>query len=131
MKKVLVLATVGLTLTSCYEFRRNQHFKDAENNGKSALIEATSSKQVQIEDARGLAEASELKAKSMINIAKAEAQAEIEKAKGVAEANKIIGESMKGNREYLEYLKIEALKNGKFTKVYIPTEANVPILEAK
>ena len=129
--KITVILVLCFSVTSCWEFNRNQKYKNAENNGKSALIEATSSKQVQIEDARGLAEASELKAKSMINIAKAEAQAEVERAYGVAKANEIIGNSLKGNAEYLKYLQIDAIKNSQGSKIYVPTEAGIPILEAK
>lgn len=134
MKKtfiVLSLIATSMSLTSCWEFNRQQRMKNAEANGKALLLEAESSKKVQIEDAKGLAESSELKAKSMINIAKAEAQAEIERAKGVAEANRIIGESLKGNMEYLKYLQIDAIRNSTGDKVYIPTEAGLPILEAK
>jgi regulator of protease activity HflC (stomatin/prohibitin superfamily) len=66
--------------------------------------------------------------KAKIKIAKAEAQAEVERAKGVAEANRIIGESLKGNSEYLRYLQIDAIRNSKGEKVYIPTEGGLPIL---
>lgn len=134
MKKLLsfvALTVTILSLSSCWEFNRQQRFKNAENKGKSELIEATSSKQIQIEEAKGLAEASELKAKSMINIAKAEAQAEIERAYGVAKANEIIGSSLKGNNEYLKYLQIDAIKTQKGDKVYIPTEAGIPIIEKR
>lgn len=126
------LLSVIVLMSSCWQFNRDQRYKNAENAGKSALIEATSSKQIQIEEARGLAEASELKAKSMVNIAKAEALAEVERAKGVAEANQIIGQSLKGNKEYLEYLKIDGIKNLKAgDRIYIPTEATLPITEAR
>lgn len=134
MKRLFLFMTFlisTLSLTSCFEFNRQQRMKNAEANGKAQLLEAESSKKIQIEDAKGLSESSELKAKSMINIAKAEAQAEIERAKGVAEANRIIGESLKGNGEYLRYLQIDAIKNSKGDKVYIPTEAGLPIIEAK
>jgi hypothetical protein len=53
----------------------------------------------------------------------------------VAEANKIIGEGLRGHEEYLRYLWIMALEhvaaapNGS-TVVYVPTEANLPIMEA-
>jgi regulator of protease activity HflC (stomatin/prohibitin superfamily) len=60
------------------------------------------------------------------------ADAEIERAKGVAKANQIIGESLKQNEQYLRYLWITDVANngaGK-TVVYVPTEANLPILEA-
>lgn len=58
------------------------------------------------------------------------AQAEVERAKGVAQANKIIGDSLKGNEDYLHYLWIDSLHNTKNQIVYVPTETNLPILEA-
>lgn len=57
------------------------------------------------------------------------AAAEVERAKGVAEANKIIGDSLTENEAYLRYLWIEALMQGN-SVIYVPTEANLPILEA-
>lgn len=57
------------------------------------------------------------------------ASAEVERAKGVAEANKIIGDSLNENEAYLRYLWIEALMQGN-SVIYVPTEANLPILEA-
>lgn len=58
------------------------------------------------------------------------AMAEVERAKGVAEANKIIGDSLSDNEAYLRYLWIEALHGNSNSVIYIPTEANLPILEA-
>ena len=58
------------------------------------------------------------------------ANAEIIRAEGVAEANKIIGESLRGNEAYLRYLWIDGLQHSKGQVVYVPTEANLPILEA-
>jgi uncharacterized membrane protein YqiK len=133
MKKVSLVLMAGamLTLTSCWQFNRDQAFKDAENEGKSILVKAESEKKALIEQAKAENEAATLQAEAKIKIAKAEAQAEIEKAKGVAEANRIIGESMKGNHEYLEYLKIDAIRTAQGDKVYIPTEALLPITEAR
>lgn len=131
LMSIIGLLFIMLSMTSCYEFNREQILKDAENNGKSILVEAENSKKAMIETAKAENESATLQAEAKIKIAKAEAQAEIERAKGVAEANKIIGESMKGNKEYLEYLKIDAIRNSKGSKVYIPTEASLPILEAR
>lgn len=133
MKKLHLFAILlaSISLTSCYEFSREQKYKDAENNGKSILVEAQSSRKALVETARAENESSTLKAQAMIKIATAEANAEIERAKGVAEANRIIGNSLQGNSEYLKYLQIEAIKNSKGSKVYIPTEAGLPILEAR
>lgn len=52
------------------------------------------------------------------------------RAIGVANANKIIGNSLRENEEYLTWLWIEALKEGGNSIVYVPTEANIPLLEA-
>jgi len=127
---LLLLLMAGMT-TSCWEFKRQQMMKDAEAQGKATLLEAESSKKALIEQAKAENESATLQAEAKIKIAKAEAQAEIERAKGVAEANKIIGESLKGNNEYLRYLQIDAIKNSSGDKVYIPTEAGLPIIEAK
>lgn len=71
------------------------------------------------------------KAEFTRQIAALDAQAEVERAHGVAEANKIIGESLRDNEEYLRYLWIIGLHDGTSETIYIPTEANLPILEAR
>ena len=88
--------------------------------GEAELAKAEYSRQVQVRDAEGkLAAASKL------------AQVEIARAEGVAKANQIIGDSLKGNEAYLRYLWITDLTNNKApTVIYVPTEANIPILEA-
>ncbi len=59
------------------------------------------------------------------------ADAEIIRSEGVAKANKIIGDSLKGNESYLRYLWINGMnEKDNHTVIYIPTEANLPILEA-
>ena len=71
-----------------------------------------------------------LEAKAKQDSARELAAAEVERAKGVAQANKIIGDSLQGNEDYLRYLWIQSLENGKSEVIYVPTEANLPILEA-
>lgn len=63
-------------------------------------------------------------------IAALDAQAEVARARGVAEANKIIGQSLRDNEEYLRYLWIQGLQDGTSEVIYVPTEANLPILES-
>ena len=125
-----ILAVLTVSLTSCWEFQRQQHILDKEAEGKGILVEAENSKKAMIEQARAENESAELQAKARIKIAEAEAQAEIVRAKGVAEANRIIGESLKGNEAYLRYLWVNGLHNGNNQTIYIPTEAGMPILEA-
>ena len=56
--------------------------------------------------------------------------AEVIRAQGVAKANEIIGQSLKENEAYLRYLWIQNLSHPKDQVIYVPTEANLPILEA-
>ena len=128
--KLFMLSAIIL-LSSCWDFNRKQRELDAESNGKAILLEAESSKKAMIEEAKARNESATLEAEAKVKIAKAEAQAEVERARGVAEANRIIGESLKGNDIYLRYLQIDAIKHSQGDKIYIPTEAGIPILEAK
>lgn len=58
------------------------------------------------------------------------AAAEVVRAEGVAQANKIIGDSLKENEAYLRYRWIEGLQTNQMQVIYVPTEGNLPILEA-
>ena len=93
----------------------------AQQKGKSELAQAEQNRQIAI-----------LEAKAKEDSANHLAQAEINRARGVAEANRIIGESLQGNEAYIEYLWIidVAAANVDKTVVYVPTEAQIPILEA-
>jgi hypothetical protein len=57
------------------------------------------------------------------------AEADVIRAEGVSRANKIIGDSLQGNEGYLRYLWIQGLQTNQMQVVYVPTEANLPILE--
>lgn len=89
--------------------------------GQGILAHAQASREVAVAEAKAKFEASTLLA-----------QAEVERAKGVAKANEIIGASLKENEDYLRYLWITdvAGSNVDKTVVYVPTETNLPILEA-
>ena len=88
--------------------------------GKAELARAESNRQISV-----------LEAKSLEESAKHKAQAEITRAHGVAEANKIIGDSLQGNEGYLRYLWIQGLQTNNMQVVYVPTEANLPIMESR
>ena len=89
--------------------------------GQAMLAHAQSAKEVAVAEAKAKMESAELLA-----------QAEVIRAGGVAKANQIIGESLKNNEAYLRYLWINdvAAQGTDKTVVYVPTEANLPILEA-
>ena len=85
------------------------------------LAHAQSSKEVAVAEVKAKMESATLLA-----------QAEVSRAEGVAKANKIIGESLKNNESYLRYLwiiEVASNQQGR-TVVYVPTETNLPILEA-
>lgn len=88
--------------------------------GEAELAHAEFSKRVAVETSKAKKDAALL-----------EAEAEVIRARGVAQANEIIGQSLKDNTEYLKYLWITGIDHESAkTIVYIPTEANIPILEA-
>ena len=131
MAEILVLALLAsVALVVALWLWPKYRVYSEELAGQARLKEAEWSKQIQIEEARAQQQASLLQAQTRVTLAKANGQAEIERAKATAEANRIIGESLKGNEAYLRYLWIEGLKDGKGERIYIPTEAGLPILEA-
>ncbi len=87
--------------------------------GEAELRRAEENRKIKIEEAQAAKES-----------AKHLAEAEVIRARGVAEANEIIGQSLKENEAYLRYLWIQGLHDGTSETIYIPTEANLPILEA-
>lgn len=99
--------------------------------GTADLREAEWTKKIKIEEARATEEAATMIAKARVTQAEAEGQAEVARAKATAEANRIIGESLKENDAYLRYLWIMGLQDSSGERVYIPTEAGLPILEAR
>lgn len=99
-------------------------------DGEAELAKAEWSKRVAVEEAKARKDSAVMNAEAALEEAKGKALAEIERAKGVAEANRIIGESLKGNDDYLRYLWIQGLNDGSSEVIYIPTEANLPIMEA-
>lgn len=86
--------------------------------GKAQLAEAEQNRRIKVEEARANLEAEKLNAK-----------AEIERAKGAAEAIKIENGTLTST--YIQYLWVRNQSNlNEKTVIYIPTEANLPILEA-
>lgn len=87
--------------------------------GQAELKRAEYNRRIAVEEAVAAKDAAE-----------ALALAEIERAKGVAEANRIIGDSLQGNDAYIRYLWVQGVHSEGNSIIYIPTEANLPILEA-
>ena len=87
--------------------------------GEAELKRAEQNRKIEVQEAEAKRDA-----------AKMLAEAEIEQARGVAEANKIIGESLQESDKYLQYLWIKGLNDGSGEVIYVPTEGQLPILEA-
>lgn len=137
---VLFFGGILLVVAALWIWPKYKVYK-MEMNGIASLKEAEWSKQILIEEAKAREQAALMQAKARVTLAqaegeaklvaaKAEGQADIERAKAAAEANRIIGESLKGNEAYLRYVWIKGLQDGKGERIYIPTEAGLPILEA-
>ena len=60
--------------------------------------------------------------------AKKDAEIEVARAEGVAQSNKIIADSI--SEGYLRYRWIEGLQTNQMQVIYVPTEGNLPIMEA-
>jgi regulator of protease activity HflC (stomatin/prohibitin superfamily) len=112
---VVLAAIVGGLMAGIPHYRVFMQNK----RGEAMLREQEWTKQVMIEEAKAKKESAALLA-----------DAEIERAKGVAEANEIIGASLKDNEGYLRYLWIQGLQDGTSEVIYVPTEAQLPLLEA-
>lgn len=90
-------------------------------SGQAELRRAEQNRQIKIQEAHATFESSKLLA-----------DAEVERAKGVSKANEIIAGGLGGPEGYLRYLYIHAISenhNNQF--IYLPTEAGLPILEAR
>jgi hypothetical protein len=106
---VLLLALVAGGLWGCPTYRVWQQEKE----GEAALMRATQERKIQVEQAQAELEASQLR----------------------ADAIKIVGEAAQAFPEYRyqEFLGAfsEALREGAIEQIiYVPTEANIPIMEA-
>ncbi len=86
--------------------------------GKAQLKQAEWNKQIMIEDARAQKDSA-----SLIK------EADIIRAQGVAEANEIISATL--TEEYIRWKWVEGLHDGSSEVIYVPTEANLPLLEAR
>src|SRR5690606_15374594 len=108
------LAFIIFGLWGCPTYRVWQQ----EMEGKAEFAKAEQNRRIRIEEARANLEAEKLNA-----------EAEVERAKGAAQAIKIENGSL--TSKYIQYLWVrqQSTLNDK-TVIYIPTEGNLPILEA-
>lgn len=137
----IVAMLLLVSVTSCTrQYEREQAEKDASSKGRQTLLEAESSKKAKIEESKAHKESAALEAEALIIEAEGKAKAFLIEEKGRAEARQIyassraseiqtLGKSLKGNEEFQRYQAIESIKSA--NTVYVPTEANVPIIQVK
>lgn len=116
-----VAMAIMLGLGGCFAYPQYNVYSQR-LNGEAQLVSAESTRRIKV-----------LEAQADLDSAKLKSQAEVERSKGVAEANTIIAGSLGGAEGYLRWRYIEMLENtatGGRDVIYIPTEANLPILEA-
>lgn len=116
----LVIAGVALLaiagggfLVGCPVYRVWQQQKE----GEAELARAQQNRTIKVLEARAKQESAQY-----------DSEAEIIRARGAAKANQIIDSSL--TAQYLHYLWVQGLREGKNEVIYVPTEANIPITEA-
>jgi len=88
-----------------------------EMTGRAAMAEAEYSMQIM-----------RIQAEMNLEAERLNAQAEIERARGAAEAMEIVQEKL--TDMYIRYLWVRQVNFSNADVIYIPTEANLPLLEA-
>ncbi len=108
----IVIGFIILPMWGCPRYRVYTATKD----GEAILAEANSSKAVAVAEAQAKLESASLLA-----------QADTIRANGIAKSNKIIGQSL--TTAYLHWFWIDNIDKSS-NVIYVPTEANLPIMEA-
>ena len=114
---LFIVFILAITLAFMFGYPRYKVWQQ-EMDGKAEFAKAEQNRKIRIEEARANLEAEKLNA-----------QAEIERAKGAAKAIEIENGSI--TPTYIQYLWVRQQTNlSDKTVIYIPTEGNLPILEA-
>ena len=120
MKMIIIIVVIGAAIILGLMFGMPMYnVWQQEMTGKAEFSRAEQNRKIKVEEAKAEKESAVFRA-----------EAEIIRAEGVAQANEIIGGSLKDNKDYLTYLWIQALYDESNSVIYVPTEANLPILEA-
>lgn len=128
IKTLLFALVLSLSITSCYEFGREQDRLDAKSEGQAILLKAESSKKAMIEEAKAKSESSVLSAKARLEVADLDAKAKIKKAEAEKAYILRVSSALKSNPEYIKYIQVKSINDSKAQKVFIPTENNSPII---
>lgn len=115
---VMIVMSLMLGLPKYNVWRSNIAIEKAENYGKAAMAEAEENRKIVVEEA-----------KANLEVQKLNSQAEVVRAEGMAKSIEI--ENGKLTQLYIQYLWVRNIDKMDGSKIYIPTEANLPILEAR
>lgn len=111
-----IIGLIILGMWGCPQYNVYSQRKEGEAN----LAHAQSSKEVAVAEA-----------KAKMESAAYNAQADTIRAHGIARSNQIIGNSLKDNKEYLQWLWIDELKTTQNQIIYVPAGGmGMPVLEA-
>jgi len=127
------LASIGgvllvfITCLSMWGFPKYKVY-NRELDGKSRLKEAEWTRKIQIQDAEAKQASAEMLGMASLTKAQYKAKSDSIRAVGTSNANKIIAESL--TPEYIRWLFVDQLDQTSNQIIYVPTEANVPIMEA-
>lgn len=113
----VVIAIIGIVVVVMWGLPKYNVWC-SELQGRAEFVRAEQNRQIKIEEAKANLEAEKLNA-----------MAEVERAKGAAEAIRIENGSITPN--YIRYLWVRQQNMQASKVIYIPTEAGLPILEAK
>jgi hypothetical protein len=110
-----ILCVVGIAAFCMWIFPRYNVYRQRKN-GEAALAHANFSKEVAVAEARAKREAAFLLS-----------EADTIRAHGIARSNQIIGKSL--TPAYLHWFWIDNIDKSN-NVIYVPTESNLPIMEA-
>lgn len=110
-----IIFTIAVPMWGCPQY--SVYSKRLEGEGD--LAKANFTREVKVREAQAALDAAKL-----LN------QAEVVRAEGLAQAAAKVINVLGGPEAYLRYLWIQNLEHGSGEKIYIPTEAGMPILEA-
>lgn len=99
-------------------WRTKVAIESSQNQGKAEMARAEQNRMIQIEEAKANLESQKLNS-----------LAEVERAKGMAQAIEI--ENGKLTTKYIQYLWVRNIDKMDGEKIYIATEAGLPLLEAR
>jgi hypothetical protein len=121
MENILFTAATGIVIIIGFSlwFFPTWNVWSSRKAGEADLAQANFEQQIQIAEANGRLQAAQLNK-----------HAAIIEAEAVSQQITIIGEHLKQHDVYLRWQWIEMMKHRDGETIYVPTEANLPILEA-